>query len=177
MDVPTDDSAAARLDAMELRLSVLEEQITHAAPGSSSVAELQPSSGADFFALEGVQRSMPDGGVVYAGAVTVAAGPVEWQIGLTTEQVMGGDWSAVAPALAALGSPVRVGLMQAVLAGATTVGELNALDEIGTTGQLYHHLGQLTAAGWLHAEGRGRYAVPADRVVPIMVIIAAAGRL
>lgn len=120
---------------------------------------------------------MPDGGVVYAGAVTVAAGPVEWQIGLTTEQVTGMDWSVVAPVLAALGNPVRVSLMQAILAGATTVSELHALEGIGTTGQLYHHLGQLAAAGWLRAQGRGNYAVPADRVVPLMVIIAAAGRL
>lgn len=177
MDDPPHGNVDARLDAVELRLSALEERIALADPGSSAAAETESGVRPDFFALEGVQRSMPDGGVVYAGAVTVAAGPVEWQVGLTADEVMGRDWSAVAPALAALGSPVRVGLLQAILAGATTVGELNALDGIGTTGQLYHHLGQLTAAGWLHAQGRGRYAVPAERVVPIMVIIAAAGRL
>lgn len=177
MDASSDHTTEARLDELTRRLAALESQFEQSSSDATSTDETTPTVSPDFFALEGVQRTMPDGGVLYAGAVTVAAGPVEWQIGLTTEQVMGTDWSAVAPALAALGSPVRISLMQAILAGATTVNELHALEGIGTTGQLYHHLGQLTAAGWLRTQGRGNYAIPADRVVPLMVIIAAAGRL
>ncbi|MCX4508639.1 hypothetical protein OG402_17600 [Streptomyces anulatus] len=52
--------------------------------------------------------------------------------------------------------------------------ELAALDEAGTTGQIYHHLRQLTGAGWLHAAGRGRYEIPPVRVVPLLVVLTAA---
>jgi hypothetical protein len=70
---------------------------------------------------------------------------------------------------------VRLVLVQAVLAGRRTVAELEALESLGTTGQLYHHLRQLVAAGWLQTAGRGRYAVPGDRVVPLLVVLAAVG--
>lgn len=46
--------------------------------------------------------------------------------------------------------------------------------DIGYTGQLHHHLRQLVAAGWLQSAGRGRYRVPAQRVVPLLAIVAAA---
>ncbi|WP_051715621.1 hypothetical protein [Streptomyces bikiniensis] len=44
----------------------------------------------------------------------------------------------------------------------------------GTTGQIYHHLRQLTGAGRLHTSGRGRYEVPAARVVPLLMALTAA---
>lgn len=185
MHTPEDADLDARLSDVEQRLARIEADANGPArPGAAQPVPLDPTTAfprtthtSDFFALEGVKQSMPDGGVVYAGAVPTAAGPVEWQIGLPFERVMETDWSTVAPALAALGHPVRIRLLQAILAGATTVTELGALDEIGTTGQLYHHLGQLTAAGWIRTERRGHYAVPADRVVPALVIVTAAGRL
>ncbi len=57
-----------------------------------------------------------------------------------------------------------------------TLSELNAHERLGTTGQPYHHLRQLVAAGWLRAGGHGRYDVPGERVVPLLVILAAARR-
>ena len=85
------------------------------------------------------------------------------------------DPDDLARALAALGHRVRILLLQAVLGGRRTVAELEALETVGTTGQLYHHLRQLVAAGWLQTAGRGRYAVPGERVVPLLVVLAAAG--
>ncbi len=49
-------------------------------------------------------------------------------------------------------------------------------DRTRTTGQIYHHLRLLTAAGWLHTTGRGRYEVPGTRVVPLLVVLTAAAR-
>jgi hypothetical protein len=54
------------------------------------------------------------------------------------------------------------------------VPSLLARNEVGTTGQIYHHLRQLTGAGWLHTTGRGRYEVPPGRVVPLLVAVAVA---
>lgn len=45
-----------------------------------------------------------------------------------------------------------------------------------TSGQLYHHLRQLVSAGWLRATSRGSYAVPPDRVIPLLTILTAARR-
>ncbi|MFG2601182.1 ArsR/SmtB family transcription factor [Streptomyces sp. NPDC048462] len=86
----------------------------------------------------------------------------------------GADWSDAAESFAALGHPVRLRLLREILGGRRTAAELAALDETGTTGQIYHHLRQLTGAGWLHTTGRGRYEVPGVRVVPLLVILTAA---
>jgi len=48
--------------------------------------------------------------------------------------------------------------------------------QLGTSGQVHHHVRQLVAAGWLRPTARGRYEVPVDRVVPLLVAWAAAGR-
>lgn len=159
-------------------------------------------SGADFWALEGLKQQLTgagaaDGGVLYTGAVRLPTGErYEWQYGALTEQLLEGaggsggtegtggvekaeppahaDWAETADALAALGHPVRLRLLREVLGGRRTAAELAALDETGTTGQVYHHLRQLTGAGWLHTKGRGRYEVPGARVVPLLVVLTAA---
>ncbi len=84
------------------------------------------------------------------------------------------DWSAAAESFAALGHPVRLRLLREILGGRRTAAELAELDEVGTTGQIYHHLRQLTGTGWLHTTGRGRYEVPPGRVVPLLVALATA---
>ena len=76
----------------------------------------------------------------------------------------------------ALGHPVRLLLLRQVLSGAGTVAELQERVELGTSGQLYHHLRQLVGARWLQVAARGRYAVPPERVVPLLVVLAAARR-
>ncbi|TXS34052.1 ArsR/SmtB family transcription factor, partial [Streptomyces sp. OR43] len=86
----------------------------------------------------------------------------------------GPDWADIAESFAALGHPVRLRLLREILGGRRTAAELAALDETGTTGQIYHHLRQLTGAGWLHTKGRGRYEVPGTRVVPLLVVLTAA---
>lgn len=165
-----DDDLRAILDRLGARLDRLEARPELSAPGEPDART--------FWVLDGIkERFEPAGAVVYAGAVATAAGPVEWQIGQPTEQVLEMDWSALAPNLAALGHPVRLSLLHAIISGAGTVGELAAGEGMGTTGQLYHHLNQLVAQGWLVAGGRGHYSIPPERVVPLMVILTAARRI
>ncbi|MFF2642500.1 ArsR/SmtB family transcription factor [Streptomyces niveus] len=117
----------------------------------------------------------PDGGVTYTGSVRL---PTEqqyrWQFTELTGQLLDADWSVTVDCFAALGHAVRLRLLREILGGLRTAAELTALDDIGTTGQIYHHLRQLTGAGWLQATGRGRYEVPAARVVPLLVMLSAA---
>ena len=105
-----------------------------------------------------------------------AGGWYECQRGTATGELLAADWSSLSTTLAALGHPVRLLLLRQVLSGAGTVAELQKRVELGTSGQLYHHLRQLVGAGWLQVAARGRYAVPPERVVPLLVVLAAARR-
>jgi hypothetical protein len=86
------------------------------------------------------------------------------------------DWTAWAGPLAALGNPVRLTLLQQILRGNSTVNALSEVQGLGTSGQIYHHLRQLTAEGWLHSPSRGIFAVPPSRVVALLAILVALER-
>lgn len=152
-----------RLSAVERRLAGLEQ----AAPGGR---EVRIGDGG-LWLVEESQRRDPDGAVHYGGHVEVAAGPVRWQYGHTSEDLLARDWSLVADGLAALAHPVRLHLLQLVLSGTDTTAALVADDAVGTTGQVHHHLRALAAAGWVASTGRGRWAVPAPRVVPVLALM------
>ena len=160
--------AGDRLAELERRVAALERAGT----------EPLPTVG-DFWALEGLRERAPEEGgrVLFAGTVGVPDGRrYEWQETRLAGALLDDDWTGAAAALAALGHPVRMRLLREVLLGRATTAELVELDELGTSGQVYHHLRQLTAAGWLRAVSRGRWEVPAERVVPLLVTLAAATR-
>ncbi|GGI05052.1 ArsR/SmtB family transcription factor [Egicoccus halophilus] len=173
-----------RLDALEARVRRLEALLAQAAgdPPSRHVASASDADAERFWALRGLRDRLPaeDGAVLFTGVVPLptdeAGAPIEWQYGLPASALLAGDWTELAEALQALAHPVRLSLLHAVLHGAETVAELTDDAVAGTSGQVYHHLRQLTAAGWLQSTGRGRYAVPATRVVPLLVVLAAARR-
>ncbi|NEA35019.1 winged helix-turn-helix transcriptional regulator [Streptomyces sp. SID13031] len=85
-------------------------------------------------------------------------------------------WASLAGVLAALGNPVRLTLLQEIVRGRATVSALSEVDGLGTSGQIYHHLRQLTAEGWLHSPSRGTFAVPPPRVVALLAILEALQR-
>lgn len=113
--------------------------------------------------------------MLYTGTVDLPTGEhFDWQYGATVDDLFADDWSEWAATLSALGHPVRLLLLRRVLAGVRTAAELSADEALGTTGQLYHHLRQLVNAGWLRSAARGQYAVPGDRVVPLLVVLSGA---
>ncbi|GAB96200.1 hypothetical protein BJY21_004461 [Kineosphaera limosa] len=127
-----------------------------------------------FWLLQEVLRRRPDGALDYAGHLQLPHGPVRWQRSFDPDALVESDWHQGAARLDALSHPVRLRLLQLVLTGTETTAAMAQDDELGTTGQLHHHLRQLVAAGWLTSVSRGRYAVPAQRVVPLLLIVAAA---
>jgi DNA-binding transcriptional ArsR family regulator len=153
-----------RLKAIEERLSALEQTPTPL-PRKEKL-----------WALNYLEKHAPDSGsVVYAGTVNVETmGHYIWQVSLPTENILQQPWSEAASALAALAHPVRLELLKMILQGKRTSQELQALAGLGTTGQLYHHLKELQAAGWLKAESRGTYRVVAERMIPLLAIVLAA---
>ncbi|CAL9568422.1 hypothetical protein SUDANB121_04809 [Nocardiopsis dassonvillei] len=159
-----------RLAELEARVDALEDR------GPAGSAPDTASAGDPFFALNALKGHVDgNGGVVFAGVVGSGEGAVEWQQGLPSERLAAEDWSRRAAALDALGHPVRLQLLQAVWQGTDTVAALAERSDFGTTGQIYHHVNLLAAAGWLTTVRRGRYAVPPERLVPLLVILTAAG--
>ncbi|MEU8282725.1 winged helix-turn-helix domain-containing protein [Micromonospora sp. NPDC048905] len=161
-----------RLAALEAQITALSERLT---PASTAPAA---SEGA-FWALDGLKQRLPPdgtGAVLYTGTVRVAGQHYDWQYGRTVDDVLAADWTELSATLSALAHPVRLRLLREILDGRQSTSELAEIEELGTTGQLHHHLRQITAAGWLRSVGRGRWSVPAERVVPLLTILTAAGR-
>lgn len=176
VSVTESEELAERVAELDGRVAALEQRLA----GSSS-------AGAEdfveqFWALnrlreEAVRHELPGGAAMLVGSVEIpGGGRAEWQEGISAGQLFEEDWTELADVLAALGNPVRLRLMRALLDGHTTVAQLVELDGVGTTGQIYHHLRQLTAAGWLRGVGRGQYEVPVARIVPLLVTLLAARR-
>lgn len=160
------------MSSIEERLAALEQIVAgmqhsgHEAPSVTPGAE-------PYWILRGLQEKAPRGVVAFAGHVGEPAGPVEWQWERPTDELLDQDWGPATGALEALAHPVRLHLLQRVLNGAHTTAGLATTEELGTTGQLHHHLRTLVSAGWLESPARGKYRVPGQRIIPLLVIISA----
>lgn len=164
---------------MEERLAALENQVAELVERLGGAD--QPSMPAEgvLWALDGLKQRLPAdsaGAVLYTGAVRLAGQHYDWQYGRGVEDLLADDWADLPAVLSALAHPVRLRLLREILGGRQGTAELAGIEDLGTTGQLHHHLRQLTAAGWLRSAGRGRYAIPAERVVPLLAILTAAAR-
>lgn len=174
MEKKTDPDVAQRVDALEREVAALRERFDALAPDAAAESTPGDATSAEASAdplwfVNELGRRAP-GAVMMAGAVEVPAGPIRWQYGLYAEELLGRDWSELARPLEALGHPVRLELVRAVLAGTQTTAELLELEQFASSGQLYHHLRQLVSAGWLTSPRRGFYEVPGARVVPLLVL-------
>ncbi len=127
-----------------------------------------------FWILEGLEQRVGPRAVAYAGSLVRDDGPVRWQLTHDSEQLVELDWTTLAPALSALGHPARLRILQLIARReADTAADLADTQSLGSTGQIYHHLRQLVAAGWLRATTKGRHEVPPERLVPLLVVLAA----
>lgn len=170
---PALNDLLARVAATEARLDALES----ASDGEVSASHTHTVDGGDLWAVtELAQRVPAPGAVMLVGdVVTPDGGRALWQEGVSTGDLLDDDWAERAASLTALAHPVRLQIVRLALDGPVTAKDLAGRDDLGSTGQVYHHLKQLTGAGWLHARG-GRHSVPTARVVPLMAIILGASR-
>jgi hypothetical protein len=157
----------------EDRLARIEERLAALEAGS---APTRPPAGDQFWALRHLETLAGDpGAVLFTGLVGLPAGDrYEWQQTIPAEGLLEADWTLQAATLAALAHPARLLILREVLRGTRSAADLQSIEGIGSTGQLYHHLRQLVAAGWLRTTGRARYAIPAERVIPLLVTVACA---
>lgn len=165
----------ARLAELERRVSALEGErpAPVTAPAPAPVTANLPDA---FWALTRLQADYPQGALLFAGHVHLPTGEHwRWKELAQTPDLLAADWEGAAPMLAALGHPLRLAILRAVVHGQRTTAELQADPNLAAGGKLYHHLRDLQAGGWLLLRGRGQYSVPAERVLPLLVILQAAG--
>ncbi|MFI5712901.1 ArsR/SmtB family transcription factor [Kribbella sp. NPDC051620] len=144
-------------------------------PVDNRLAELEKRvSALESAALSTPQEHAPPAALRASGGAEAGGVAVEGAVGQVAEA--GPDWAGFAGTLAALGSPVRLRLLQEIVQGRNTVSALSEVDGLGTSGQIYHHLRQLTAEGWLHSPSRGTFSVPPPRVVALLAILEALQR-
>jgi DNA-binding HxlR family transcriptional regulator len=127
-----------------------------------------------YWLLERLAREAKPGGVAYGGAVDLPNGEhYIWQREAKAGDLYAFDWTSVGHVLAALAHPVRLAILKALLEGRRSTAELQRIEGLGTTGQLYHHLKSLERGGWIRSLERGVYGVPGERVVPLLAILSA----
>lgn len=146
---------------------------------TSGARELVAKSEGKFWALDGLRSRLEDGAgnVMIVGAVGLPTGETyDWQQSGPVDTTLHSEWADRADALSALGHPIRLLILQRIATGTRSTAELAAIAELGTTGQLHHHLRLLVAAGWLNSAGRGHYEIPVARMVPLLAILVAATR-
>jgi hypothetical protein len=167
---------ADRLAELEARVEHLERAIG-AGAGSRDAAEEKALDPDVFWALLGLEARVPEpGAVMIVGSATAPGGTnARWQLGAGAGELIDDDWGMAAPRLAALGHPVRLRIAQHVLRGVDTARDLTAVEGMGTSGQVYHHVRELTAAGWLRNRG-GRLEVPSEVMIPLLAAVLGARR-
>lgn len=131
--------------------------------------KLARNTGAEF-TRDGVEGSLAYGGRLRAPG----AGEIVWQLEHGVPDVLDADLGAASTVLSALGHPLRLEILRRLLLGAHTLAELQEVSETGTSGQVHRHLRELRATGLVVSQRRNHYAVPPERVVPLLVIVAAA---
>ncbi len=171
---------AARVAALEARLRGLERDARPAGRRSPEVDSGSAERGTAEWVVAGLRarvrrpRSGAGGKVAFGGAVFLGYGAhYEWQGDREVAGLLAGDWEDAAVAFAALGHRVRLEIVRALLAGVHEVADLAKVPGMGTSGQLYHHLRQLQAGGWVRLQQRNRYVLVPDRAVAALILVGA----
>lgn len=121
-----------------------------------------------------IEKPADRGAVLYAGTVELSSGAqYVWQRQDSTRALTEQNWHDLADTLAALGHPLRLSILKHALGQDRSTQDFMALPDMGTTGQLFHHIKTLQDTGWLRSVQRGLYGVPGERVVPLLAILTA----
>ncbi|UHA71827.1 ATP-binding protein [Paenibacillus sp. 481] len=115
--------------------------------------------------------------VFYSGQYEVQGQPFRWlPQKRNTDDLLGLNSEKVSKVLTALAHKQRLDILRALLGQALTGAELVEQLNMGTTGQLYHHLKALLSSDLIVQQG-GRYTVPNHRTFPLLVLLAAVSDL
>jgi DNA-binding transcriptional ArsR family regulator len=111
---------------------------------------------------------------LYAGAGHWGDGVLVWQMGRAWSDLTGPASERSAGLFSALANPHRVRIVAELLQGRLATAELARRLDQPSSGQLFHHLKELLAAGVVHQPVRGTYAIAEHRVIPLLALLSAA---
>ncbi|NHN28577.1 ArsR family transcriptional regulator [Paenibacillus sp. S3N08] len=124
-------------------------------------------------------KEQNEGNIYYSGQYRNGHIKYKWD---AKEQPIRGllnlDGEKMAKILSALGNKQRLDILRSVIKGPVAGTELVEKLNMGTTGQLYHHIKALMGADLLVQEERGgSYSLPSHRVLPVLLLLAASSEL
>lgn len=111
--------------------------------------------------------------LLYAGVGGWDGQTLAWQVERSWEEIRSGSAEQSASVLTALGNPTRVRIAVELLRRRLTTAELGTRLDQPSSGQLFHHLKELLAAGVIHQPVRGTYAVREQHVIPLLAVLCA----
>lgn len=112
--------------------------------------------------------------VTYSGTGPWRGGAVVWQIIRGWTDVLADTGERSAALFAALANPSRLRIVVELIGGEVTTAELARRLDQPSTGQMFHHLKELLAAGVIYQPVRGTYAIRREHAVPVLAMLCAA---
>ncbi len=166
---------SSEIDELKKQMAELHQLVQH------MVLERKPAANlslADPIYEDSIMKDPDSSSVFYSGHVQLNGQGLRWAPQeRRMQELLGLNSEKVAKVLAALGNKQRLDILRTVLNEPLTGAELVDRLNMGTTGQLYHHLKALIGANLLVQEPGGRYGFPMHRCLPFLLLLAAVSDL
>jgi DNA gyrase subunit B len=169
----------AELDTLKAQMNEIQQLFSQIVSEKSTKALPLKANEADKILIEMNHAQGEMGGVFYSGHYRHNKLWYRWEPQeRRLDQLLALDGDKVAKVLSALGHKQRLDILKSVILEPLTGAELVERLNMGTTGQLYHHIKALLGSDLLVQEERGgRYSLSGHRALPLLLLLAAASDL
>jgi DNA gyrase subunit B len=145
------------------------------APTSTALFQTRAQLPAGEQTAQGAPSRNIEGALSYSGALQLAERPLRFQQTMTIQSILDAAPELLTPIFAALSSPHRVIILRTLCEGPCTAQHLQDVLGMNSSGQLYHHLKELQAAGLIsQPERSSSYVIDPTKLIPICVALMAA---
>jgi DNA-binding transcriptional ArsR family regulator len=164
----TNDELADIIGDLTARVAALERALPRSQRSGVGDLDIIKSMIGD---LDVTDDSAASGTVSYVGAGTSPGGTVAWQMERPWSELVSADPTSIARLLGALGNGQRLRVVQLLVDGPMSTANLTSRLDEPSSGQLFHHLKELLAAGLIYQPQRGTYAILHQHIVPLLTVI------
>jgi DNA-binding transcriptional ArsR family regulator len=156
--------------ALRTRLAALEEQMSSFTRGGTTGALFQARGAALPSDREPptAQTGPMQGTLSYSGDLQLGERPLRFRQTLAVQSLFEAAPDLLGQIFAALASPHRVIILRTLCERPCTAQQLQEVLEMGSAGQLYHHLKELLTAGLItQRERSSAYTIEPAKVIPV----------